>query len=54
MNGIDECARVGEVHAVMVDEVEINRAYGVVGTDESNFLGSGEVAKIKEFGICRR
>ena len=48
MNGIDQGARIGEIHTVMVDHVKIDGRYGVVGTDKRNLFGACEVAKIEE------
>ena len=47
-DGIDNGAGVGEIHAVMGDQIEVDRADGVAGTHESDFLGGGEVAEIEE------
>jgi hypothetical protein len=40
--------RVGEVEAVMVDEIEVDRADEIDGADERDFLGLGEVAEIEK------
>ena len=48
MNGVDECLRVGEIHAVMVDEIEAHVTEGIVGADERNLFGLGEVAEIEK------
>jgi hypothetical protein len=41
MNGVDEGLGVGEVEAVVVDEVEVDRADQIVGADEGDLLGLG-------------
>ena len=48
VDGVDEGLGVGQVEAVMVDEVEIDRADEVVGADERDLLGLGEVAEVEE------
>jgi len=48
MDCIDEGLGVGEVEAVMVDEIEIDRADEIIGADERDLFGLGEVAEIEE------
>ncbi len=48
MYRIDEGAGVGEIHAVMVDQIKVNRGDGVVGADECNLFCTGQVTEIEE------
>ena len=48
VNRIDERAGVGEIHAVMVDQIKIDWRDGVVGADERNFLCACQVPKIEK------
>ncbi len=48
MDSIDEGARVGQIHAVMIHEIEIDGADEIVRADQRNFFGLGEVAEIEK------
>ena len=41
MDGVDEGFGVGEIKAVVVDEIEVDGADQIVGADEGDFLGFG-------------
>ena len=53
MDRVDEGAGVGKVEAVMVDEVEAHGADEIVGTDEGNLFGLGEVAQIEKAELAK-
>ena len=48
MDRIDERLRVGKVEAVMVDQVKVDVPDQIVGADQRNLLGLGEIAEIEE------
>ena len=48
MDRIDDGAGVRLIEAVMRDEVEIDGADGIVGADERDFFGLGEIAEIEK------
>ena len=52
MDGVDEGAGVGEVEAVMVDQVEVNGADEIVGADKGNLFGLGEIAQIEKAEVA--
>jgi len=48
MDGVNQRVRVGEIHAVMVYEEEIDGRDGIVGADQRDLLLLGQVAEIEE------
>jgi hypothetical protein len=48
VNGVDEGAGVGQVEAVMIDQIEVDGADEIDGADERDLLGLGQVAEIEE------
>jgi hypothetical protein len=48
VDGVDEGAGVGQVEAVVVDEIEIDCADEVGRADERNLFGLGEVAEVEK------
>ena len=47
-DGVDKCFRVGEVRSVMVHKKEIDPSDRIVGTDQGNFLGFGQISEIEK------
>jgi len=48
VDGFDKGARIRKIHPMMVDQVEINGWDGVVGANECDLLGAGQVTKIEK------